>query len=122
VNYLIGPSTLQSLWYRRGVQNGPALVRIIKTRKVLHLLVLLEELLGVLPPLPKPLVPVGEPRPQLLDHSVLDTDIQEAPFSGDALPSPYTMSKSTILNGATLFFTIFTLVWLSTVFLRRPTL
>ena len=86
MNYLIGPITLQSLWYRRGVQDGPALVRIIKTRKVPHLLVLLEELLGVLLPLPKPLVPLGEPRTRLLNHPVLDTDVHEAPFSGDALP------------------------------------
>ena len=121
MNYLIGPITLQPLWYKRGVQDGPALVRIIKTRKVPHLLVLLEELLGVLLPLPKPLVPLGEPRTRLLNHPVWIPMSTRLPSL--EMPSPYTMSKSTILNGgATLFFTAFPLFWLPTVFLRRPTL
>src|SRR5215208_2998791 len=50
-----------------------------------HLVVLLEELLGVLTPLTKPLVAVGEPGTGLLYHVVLNTDIQEAPFFGDTL-------------------------------------
>src|SRR5918997_1660469 len=53
---------------------------------VAHPLVLLEEDLGVFAALAEALVAVGEPRAGLLDHAVLDADVEQAPLAGDTLP------------------------------------
>src|SRR5215212_6104188 len=50
-----------------------------------HLVVLLEELLGVLATLPQPLVAVSEPGAGLLHHFVSYPHIEEATLPGDAL-------------------------------------
>src|SRR5215212_5976665 len=49
------------------------------------LVVLLEELLGVLAALAEPLLAVGEPRPALLDHVVLYPDVEQAALARDPL-------------------------------------
>src|SRR5829696_5500878 len=49
------------------------------------LVVLLEELLGVLPALPEAFVAVCEPGAALLDHIVLDADVEQASLAGDPL-------------------------------------
>src|SRR5215210_7686218 len=50
------------------------------------LVVLLEELLGVLAALPEAFVAVGEPGPALLDHAVLDAHVEQAALARDPLP------------------------------------
>src|SRR5215203_2712323 len=50
------------------------------------LVVLLEELLGVLAPLPEAFVAVCEPGAALLDYIVLDAHVEQASFTGDPLP------------------------------------
>src|ERR671910_940492 len=49
------------------------------------LVVLLEELLGVLPALPESFIAVCEPGAALLDHIVLDADVEQASLAGDPL-------------------------------------
>src|SRR5215218_9872436 len=49
------------------------------------LVVLLEELLGVLAALAEPLLAVGEPRPALLDYVVLYPDVEQAALARDPL-------------------------------------
>src|SRR5918998_76082 len=80
------------------VGTGPVLsrllVRVVEAELVVdlgedavaHPLVLLEEDLGVLAALAEALVAVGEPRARLLDHAVLDADVEQATLAGDALP------------------------------------
>src|SRR4051812_43880056 len=68
-------------------------VRTVKTELLIdlgkdapaHLVVILEELLGVLTALPQPLVPVGKPGARLLHHVVVQPHVQYAPLPGDTL-------------------------------------
>src|SRR5918995_6750890 len=50
-----------------------------------NLVVLFEELFGVLPPLAEAFVAVREPGAALLDHIVLDAGVEQAPLAGDPL-------------------------------------
>src|SRR5215210_1293742 len=67
-----------------GLEQPELLVDLLEDT-LADLVVLLQELLGVLAALPKAFVAVGEPGAALLDHLVLDAHVQHAPLAGDPL-------------------------------------
>src|SRR5215210_1418405 len=71
---------------RLGGLEQPELLVDLLEDTLADLVVLLQELLGVLAALPEAFVAVGEPGPALLDHLVLYPDVQHASFAGDPLP------------------------------------
>src|SRR5215203_621934 len=67
-----------------GLDQPELLVDLIEDT-LADLVVLLEELLGVLAALSEALIAVGEPGAALLDHLVLDADVEQASLTGDPL-------------------------------------
>src|SRR5918994_5617112 len=63
----------------------PKLVVDVVEDTLADLVVFFEELFGVLPPLAEAFVAVREPGAALLDHIVLDADVEQAPLAGDPL-------------------------------------
>src|SRR5918995_4994576 len=63
----------------------PKLVVDVVEDTLADLAVLFEELFGVLPALPEAFIAVCEPGAALLDHIVLDADVEQASLTGDPL-------------------------------------